>query len=232
MSLPDIDKTTFVAYTDISGFKKMLSSNQQEAGKKLGKFYNEGFNILRECKFIKGLFISDCGILIVDSKNEDKLENLKHLLLMLKRLNSAMLQHEIMLTTSIAYGRFVHKQRKELLNMEKNMLYGPAYLSAFLDNENGKPKIEPGQCRILLESLPDSLRHHLIDMGTLSGNEDNFNANDQVLSLLKKRSSDEEHLYYYWNVNCCAQIDQFEEQYTDAYQLKYRGFLDALKKIY
>lgn len=231
MTLPDINKTTFVAFTDISGFK-MLSSNQKKAERALGKFYNEGFNILKEYDCVKGLFVSDCGILIVDGNDNNDLEGLKHLLMVLKRLNSAMLQDQLMLTTSIAYGRFVYSLRKEHLNMEKKMLYGQAYLSAFLDNESGKPKIEPGQCRILVDGLPDSIRDNLNYIVTRQENKNNIYANDQVLSLLKNRSGDENHLYYYWNVDCTAQIEQFEEYYTDAYQLKYKGFLSALKRRY
>ena len=173
MTLPDINKTTFVAFTDISGFK-MLSSNQKKAERALGKFYNEGFNILKEYDCVKGLFVSDCGILIVNGNDNNDLEGLKHLLMVLKRLNSSMLQDQIMLTTSIAYGQFVYLQRKEHLNMEKKMLYGQAYLSAFLDNESGKPKIEPGQCRILLDSLPESIIYNLTEIVARQENKDNI----------------------------------------------------------
>lgn len=229
MPLPDINEDTFVAFTDISGFK-MLLSDRLKAEKVLGTFYNEGYKILDKCHRVKGLFVSDCGILIAHGEENNDLNRLKDLLRVLNSLNSKMLEAEIMLTTSIAYGHFVYEQRKELLNMEKNMLYGLGYLAAFLDNENGKPKIEPGQCRIVLDNLRQPIKGNLIDIAMRRKNIDNFNADDQVLSLLKDRTGDQDHLYYYWNVEYRGQIEQFEKQYTDAYQLKYKGFLSALKR--
>ena len=68
-----------------------------------------------------------------------------------------MLEHKFMLTTSIAYGHFRYQERIEFEGIEKNALYGSAYVSAYLDNDFGTPKIQPGQCRILVENLPNNI---------------------------------------------------------------------------
>lgn len=229
MPLPEIDETTFVAFTDISGFKILLN-NESEAEKVLRSFYNEGFKMLDRCDHIKGLFISDCGILISNANHNNYLDNLKYLLRALKMLNSAMLEREIMLTTSIAFGRFVYRESRELLNMEKNLLYGPAYLSAYMDNENGKPKIQPGQCRIIVDNnLPQEIKSSISDNGQRREIIENLNINDQMIDLLSKRIGDPNHFYFYWMRRFPHEIEKFEECYTNAYQLKFRGFLEALK---
>ena len=48
-------------------------------------------------------------------------------------------------------------------------------------------------------------------------------------NLLKTKAGDRKHLYFYWNVDDHNEIEDFERQYTDSYQLKYSGMLKALK---
>ena len=165
--------------------------------------------------------MSDSGILFVRGCTIDKIECLKFLLRAVKEINRRMLEHDFMLITSIAYGRFKYKRRIEFEGIEKNQVYGYAYVNAFLDNANGKPKIQPGQCRILQKNLPED-----IEM-VLSHN----NNQDEILKLIKKRRGDNNHYYFYWMVNDPSEIDEFERQYTDAYNLKYSGMLNALKRF-
>ena len=158
---------------------------------------------------INGLFVSDCGILFVrNNGNNQWRHQLQSLLNVLEDLNKRLLQDDIMLTTSIAYGRFSYHQRIEFEGIEKNPVYGHAYASAFLDNEVGKPKIQPGQCRIVKKGLCD------LDMNNVC--------------RMKERSS---HWYFYWMVETQEEINEFEKQYTDAYKLKYSGMLKALKGV-
>ena len=112
-------------------------------------------------------------------------------------------------TTSIAFGNFNYHQRNEIEGTVKHSIYGHAYVSAFLDNENGKPKIQPGQCRIIIKGLPDDLSLSL------------FTRLEQI---------NNSHHLFYWMVNNEQGIEQFKKEYNDSYNLKYKGMLSALKK--
>jgi len=130
-----------------------------------------------------------------------------------------MLNYDFMLTTTVAYGEFKCQERFEYSGIEKNPIYGKAYVCALMDNESGKPKIQPGQCRIVKQGLPDKLISSI----------DNI-SNDEILRMVKRRDNDKDHYYFYWMVETPNEIKQFEEEYTDAYNLKYAGMLKALKR--
>jgi hypothetical protein len=147
---------TFVAFIDISGFKAMMK-NREFARNALSTFFQTGYSVLRgqmnspEIENINGIFISDCGILFsrfngeINNNIEDKAQALKSLLLVIEEISRTVINADIMLTASISYGRFDYSQTIEFNAIEKNLLFGFAYLNAFLDNDSGKPKIEPGQ---------------------------------------------------------------------------------------
>ena len=90
-----------------------------------------------------------------------------------------MREHDFMLTTSIAYGKFRYQERIEFEGIEKNPIYGNAYISAFLDNENGKPKIQPGQCRIIKENLPNDITSTIEE-----------SQNNEIFSRIKEREGE------------------------------------------
>ena len=206
MPIPDFDGETFVAFTDISGFKEMMKEDER-AVKAIDRLYSNGYQVLQNNQNINGLFVSDCGILFVRNHRHCERENqLQCLLNDLEDLNRRLLQDDIILTTSIAFGRFSYHQRIEFEGIEKNPVYGHAYASAFLDHEVGKPRIQPGQCRIVKNGL--------------------CNMNLNGLDRMKGGSS---HWYFYWMVSTQEGIDEFEKQYTNAYQLKDSGMLKALK---
>ncbi len=138
--------------------------------------------------------------------------------MMIKRINEIMRKNDFMLTTSIAYGKFKYQERIKFEGIEKNPIYGNAYVSAFIDNENGKPKIQPGQCRIVRENLPSDITQAIEQ-----------NQNNDIFGMIRKRGSDNKHFYYYWMVNKLVEIKRFEQDYKDAYNLKYAGMLKALK---
>jgi hypothetical protein len=50
--------------------------------------------------------------------------------------------------------------------------------------------------------------------------------------MIRKRKGDNKHYYYYWMVNDPSEIERFERDYKDAYNLKYAGMLKALKGDY
>jgi len=72
MGISDFDGKTFVAYIDISGFKKMMK-DRRKALRVLDEFYRAGYTALRDQKDsnhkVEGIFVSDCGILFVRGQN-------------------------------------------------------------------------------------------------------------------------------------------------------------------
>jgi len=118
-----------------------------------------------------------------------------------------------MTTCSIDYGDFLYEDRIEFQGIDKDFFVGRPYVNAFLDNENGKPKIQPGQCRLLTERLG-------IDVETITTNP---------FSLLH-RSRDQKYYYFYWMLQDLHDLERFERDYQDTYQLKYRGMITVLEK--
>jgi hypothetical protein len=205
MAINNFNGQTFVAFLDISGFKEFMKE-ENKAVEVLDKFYRAGFDVLSRSTRVEGLFVSDCGILFIRHQDDINVQ-LQAILSTVKSLNENMLQHDVMLTTSIAYGDFFYQNRMEISGSGKNFIYGEAYVKAYFDNENGKPKIQPGECRLLKSG-------HLINP-------------DNNLLLLDKGK----YLYYYWNVQNPEDIGEFRELYNNSYKRKYTGMLEALKKF-
>lgn len=207
---------TFVAFCDISGFKELMKNNKK-AVEALDKFYSIGYEVLRAKFFgdaikIEEFFISDSGILFIRMNSiSNKVDGLNLLLMTLSKLNRELLTHNIMLTTSIAYGPFSYQERVEFQGIEKNPIYGNAYVSAFLDNENAKPKIQPGQCRIVKKNLPEEINI------------------ERLTTIDERLQNKEKHIYFYWMVDSSDQIKDFEKSYNDSYKQKYSGMIKSLK---
>ena len=220
MPIKDYSGNTFVAFLDISGFKIMMQDDQR-ALKAMNKLYTTGYRELKGnmCdEQIDGIFISDCGILFARSRQSDE-RNLKTLLKIIRNINEDLLSEDIMLTTSVAYGQFIYEERIEFGGIEKKPIYGNAYVDAYFDNDNGIPKIQPGQCRIINnENLPSEIKR------ILGGD----NKDDNIFSMIHPRN-DNNHYYFYWMLQSPTDIDEFEKQYNSSYNLKYDGFLNALK---
>lgn len=204
MPITSIDEETFVAFTDISGFKEMMK-NGDSATRAMGYLYSAGYHALRNEQKINGLFISDCGVLF--AREGDRSERLSALLDVVKAINRALLQENVMLTTSIAWGHFSYYERIEFPGIEKNPVYGNGYLSAFMDNELGKPKLQPGECRIVKKTL------------------------DVLPQVPQKEYLQESkgHYQYFWNVDSPERIADVQRLYRDSYSLKYAGMLAALR---
>lgn len=186
----------------------MMMANGERAVVALDHFYQAGFDILRDARDINGFFFSDCGTLF--AKHADPVCQLDNMLEVIGRLNRAMLCNNIMLTTTLAWGEFSYHNRIEFSGITKQPVYGNAYVAAYLDNEMGKPKIEPGQCRILNKNLP----HGLVNSLTMRD------------FLVDERS----HHYFYWMVDQPADITEFRRRYEDSYNRKYAGMLAALQR--
>lgn len=210
MPLRPFNGRTFVAFIDISGFKLMMQKND-EAMKALTRFYQAGYDCIDENGSVQGFFVSDCGILFSDGI--DFQTQLDDLLSVIKNINRRMLNHGLMLTTSIAYGYFSYSNKLEFEGIGKNPIYGQAYLDAYLDSANGKPKIEPGQSRLLLNSLSENQIEDIL-MNPF---------------LIKKGRS---HVHFYWNLEQPEHVTAFEIKYRDAYSRKFQGMLEALNHRY
>ncbi len=191
MTIPNFDGNTFVAFTDISGFKEMMKQ-EGTAIRALSRLNQVGYNILRDNNNVHGLFISDCGVLFVSNNNITINDKLQNLLDVIEQINRYLLNDDIMLTTSIAYGDFKYHQRIEFEGIEKHPIYGHAYVNAFLDNENGKPKIQPGQCRITINNLHDTLNLH---------------------SIKRLKKINNYQYLFYWMVDEQQDIDQEEQKH-------------------
>jgi hypothetical protein len=208
MAIANFSDDTFVAFMDISGFKDKVKENT--AANALNVFYNAGYEALDTQLDISGFFVSDCAILFVNQPRT-KSEQLEHLLRVIKAINRSVLEDGIMLTTSIAYGNFSYQNRLELPNISKGHIISSAYIEAFLDNEQGNPKMIAGQCRILKSAI----------------SQEEITESSE-LSLLEFNAS-KKHISYYWNLERPDQIDQFKRDYKEA---KYQGMLNTLKHRY
>src|SRR5699024_10815328 len=111
--------------------------NEVEALKALDKFYSSSYQILnnqnQNFNKIESLLVSDSGVFFVRPNGCNDIELLNSLLLAIKELNRILINQNIMLTTSIAYGKFTYREKIEFLGIEKNQIYGNAYVKAFLD---------------------------------------------------------------------------------------------------
>lgn len=224
MPITDFSGDTFLAFIDISGFKNLMQDDEL-ALSVLDRFYSYGYQVLRLHKEIasgvEGLFISDCGILFTRRNNADlmqKKNNLKSLLMAVKAINLHMRDGDILLKTSIAYGRFSYQQRIEFAGIEKNRVYGNAYVSAYIDNEKIRPKLLPGLCRITMKNLPIDIKASVLS-----------DSSDEMFKLIEERRGDSQHLYFYWMLQSEDEIYEFESRYSDSDTILYASRLRILK---
>jgi len=215
MPIQNYDGNTFVAFVDISGFKSLML-NRVKAITSLRQFYQTGFDLISEQAThpikVEGFFISDCAVLFIRNGLNNCNIALEKLLNIIEKLNRKMLENDLMLTTSVCFGYLNYEGKFEISGTEKNQIFGDAYVEAFLDNEVGKPKIKPGECRLLIKNLPDGIA-------------DSFLTNAELNRLIKKGN----HFYFYWMVNTVNEIDEFMKRYNDSYNLQFRGMIEALK---
>lgn len=158
MSLEPFHGNTFVAFTDIAGFKQMMR-DRQRAARALDALYSSGYRVLhtqpQHGSQVAGLFVSDCGILYVNSTEEPHVQ-LAKLCEVVARLNRSCFNQAVLLSTSIAFGEFDYQQRIEFKGIEKNLIVGSAYLAAYLDQAGGEPRLYAPEARILKSGLPES----------------------------------------------------------------------------
>jgi hypothetical protein len=221
MALSNFDGETFVAFIDISGFKKLMQKNQ--AKNALDLFYKTGYNLIKDQQSthkIEGLFISDCGILFVNNLNDEPnlVQDLTSLLQMINTINRRMLNENFMLVSSIAYGKFKYQNRFEIQNIEKNAIYGDAYVDVVTDIEGNYRKIEPGECRLIAKSLPPDIKE-IIE-----------NQSADMFNLVKRKKNRDNYYYYYWMCETENDIERINRDYHKSTDAKYDIILKSLKQ--
>lgn len=225
MPLHNYSGKAFVAFVDISGFKKMMKQGDK-AMRCLNDFYQIGYDIFRERRNepLEGLFVSDCVILIGKTGNsehtvdENEVKVLSELLGLVKQLNVKMAHKGWTLTTSIAYGDYAYEEKFELSNLEKTPIYGGAYVKAFLDSELEK-KLKQGECRIVLDDDYSSQLENIIE--TLP---------DNLKNLIVKRGRDNKHRYFYWQLSDVNDIEKYEAEYKMSDEAVYDKRTEIIKK--
>jgi hypothetical protein len=214
MSTMDFEGNTFVGFIDISGFTRTMETEEELALDTLDRFYNSGFRILGNQSdsypTIRGMFISDCAVLFARSKPDgsNRIKVLKKMLKIIKAINKDLIKDKIMLTSSIAYGKFRYQKRNIVLGkVNKEFIYGRPYLKAYVDNsDSGRPKIRPGECRILIDNdFPPDVDFHINT--SINNQSDNFD----------KAMQDRNHYYYYWMCNNVNLINIYKSNYDAIY---------------
>jgi hypothetical protein len=219
----------FVAFIDIAGYKNLVKNRPREALAVIKEFFKIGYWATHESDTdisgkIKGIFVSDCGIIWTKEtvNEENSYESFKLILTAVKKINEKTMKSEIMhrnrrmLSTSIAFGEFYPIDTVAHGNIQKNLIYGQAYIDAYLDNSN---KLDPGLCRIVTKKLPDTISRMLSATDT----------DDQWIPSLQKEG---DKLYYYWNCRTIDEISAFKKQYQQAIDIKYKKMFDAISKNY
>ena len=173
MPINDFQGDAFVAFADIGGFKAMMADGNR-AAVALDVLYRAGYDVANQQQHgpanVEGLFVSDSGILFARGNGVSEIDELSSLLRAVARLNWRCFRKAVSLTTSIAFGEFSYHQRIEVPGVEKNPVYGNAYVNAFLDNEAGTPRLYTNECRIVKEGLTDGvLEWCQEDYGELQG---------------------------------------------------------------
>jgi hypothetical protein len=219
MPIEPFEGETFVAFTDISGFKRMMAQPGR-AKEALESFYSVGWECLdrdndrSECA-VEGIFVSDCGVLFVRPNEKGRSECLCKLLTRIRALNKKLLGSGVLLRTSVAFGQFQYLERRSAPGIRKVPFYGEAYLAAFLDSESTRPKLNCGFCRIVKEGLPSEM------------DDDIDEAEGEIFSMIR-RDPRSQLLYYYWMRNTPQEIDDFKKQYGNAEDLKFEGIRHIL----
>lgn len=225
---------TYVAYLDISGFKKLMDSSYRngtnEAIEVLDLFYNTISSLImkndKDSKKseISVLMFSDSAILYVrNSPNNLEVEGLIDLLLLLKDINVSLFNSKfnILTTSSLSFGDFHYNRQDVTTNVTQSFIYGKGYVSSYLNNEQWKPKIEPGQCRISKIDLP-------INMVDLIQGRRRDKLSDEQINLIHKITSldhDDKNYYYIWFADDSSSLITIKNDYNEAKYIGYRKII-------
>lgn len=210
MSLNNFSGETYVAFSDLNGFKEM-TRNHGKAARVLDKLYKTVYELKTKPKYssLQSLAISDCAISFISNTNSKA--ELPLILSFLKELHTEIINAGYLITSSVAYGQFSYHERIELAGLGKNMLYGGAYLKAYLNNG----KCPEGSIVIIYEGTE----------------KDNILQSSGVYEVfLRDNRRGVRGLQFFWALSSATDIDNFEEAYQDTYRLKYQGMISVYKE--
>ncbi len=231
MGISDFEGLTFVAFIDICGFKQIMK-DEEKVKKAVYKFYQSGYRTLKEHRDrkdndkpqIQGIIVSDCGILYVIRSHSETIEDIKRkrnslnqILMVIKKINKDMIINDVMLKTSIAYGKLNCSKKLEFKGIVKSAFYGDAYLTAFMDNEKARIRLRPGECRIIQKDLPDNLITNVSKQRYES------------FRLLKQREDYIPYYYFYWMLDNGSRIEEFNNKYKNLEPDKYKKMTKLIK---
>jgi hypothetical protein len=207
---------TFVAFLDICGFKKMVSDSENgKAASALNEFFGAVYKEATKSVGIYCVAVSDCAIAFVGKRQlegptaacvdscstDNDLARLNSMLEFVRHVSESMIDQDVAISGSIAYGSLQFMKRYEGERTVKALFLGRAYLEAYNDFENGRPKLKPGQIRI----VKSQKTKELVDSPTSFGRE---------LSLVK---SGPRGYYFYWMLNDIGvrgEIDRLVREYS------------------
>lgn len=145
--MQDFSGEAFVAFADLCGFEKLVR-DRGKAHKALDLLYNSSYRLLEEAADLQGIAVSDCVVIWGLAQGEV----LDVLLAFLETLHVRMLEGGYLMQTTVSRGPFRYQNRIELGNLQKGMMYGDAYLDAYLHNH----EVEVGSITLVLqEPAPD-----------------------------------------------------------------------------
>lgn len=123
----------YVAFLDILGFKSKLKKlSQVEARKYISDFSYTIYYLFRRKNYndIYGYIVSDSIILYTGNVEQNALNNLLNLVIEL--CQSEYTDNKILIRGAITKGEFDEIPAKELLNLQKELIVGQAYVDAYL----------------------------------------------------------------------------------------------------
>lgn len=123
---------TYVAFSDLCGFEDMMK-DPEKAYKALDHLFESVFEIQQNNRSVKALAVSDCVTAWVGSRHSRE-SRLKQILRFVEDPNIRMASHRYLMRTTIAWGDFEYEERIQLHNLQKSMIRGGAYLSAYVNN--------------------------------------------------------------------------------------------------
>ncbi len=226
MSVPTYEGNTFVGYLDISGFKQMMG-NEKQLKSVMDKFYRTMYGAVHEANSTTKLTkmnviaVSDSAILFLNNgrrRDVDELLGLRKMLQVVQNVNLEFINHDFpfMTTCSISYGDFSYQDKKDWRHIRKNCMKGTAYVEAFLDSRLEKPKIKPGECRLLKRGLSAGFKE-LIRTGLARNNR------------LQMLYSTRDYYYFYWMLAKEKSIRTFRKQYSETLDHIYDGLKELLR---
>lgn len=229
MPFPFMSDNRFVAFIDISGFKELMRRDEVIALKVIRRFFKIGYDITNpdignpEGK-IQGLFISDCCVIwtqATEDTNESKISQFNLILQAVRDINKAVLDDHLMKTqdtmlkSSIAFGDFKYIDTQKHALIQKEMIFGDAYIRAYDDNST---KLDPGLCRIVVDKkFPEEIKSKI----------DQNNESSIFCSLIKKKQS---KYYFFWNCHSNEEVEIFWRAYLRSKKEVYKKMYAALSQ--